>query len=299
MKTKRRMICILVLVIMMAGMLSVPGGAVMHIESNKTPQGVGTAVPVPEQNGAAESADEEENDQPVDVVTSVSANGILSVSIDTENTGRMKVKITKGNETLYYDVDSDYHLNIPLQMGNGSYTVKVFSHVQGSDYQAVFSEDFVFAAEDPNDVFLASSEIVNFAESQNIDSLTNQVVDGATEEMEIATRIADFVIAELKYDTQKAETLTADYIPNIDSVLADKSGICYDFAAVTASMLREAGIPAKLVMGYRSDSDLYHAWNEVLIDGEWVVVDTTWDNVMNNHHMSVQNPGLYSAEKVF
>lgn len=292
------MICIILLIVMMAEIMPVPSGTAEHIESNKTPLGVGTAVPVPEQDEPTGSA-EEDNSYPVEVTTRVSESGILSVSISTENTSRMKVKVTKGNETLYYDVDSDYQVNIPLQMGDGSYTVKVFCHMEGNDYQAVFSEDFAFMAGNPNDVFLASSDIVNFSESKIIFSLTDQVVDGATEEMEIVARITRFVIEEFEYDAQKAAKLTTDYIPNIDSVLNDKSGICYDFAAVTASMLREAGIPAKLVMGYRSDSDLYHAWNEVLVNGEWMVVDTTWDNVMNNHQMSVQNPGLYSAEKVF
>lgn len=293
------MICILLLVAVMSAMVPVPRGEVTHIENNKTPLGVGTAVPVPEQGGSAEATADEDYSHPVEVTTLVSDSGVLSVSIDTQNTARMKVKITKGDETIYYDVDSDYQVEIPLQMGDGSYTVKVFSHLEGNDYQAVFSEDIAFASENPNDVFLASSDIVNFSESKTLDSVTNQVVDGATDEMEIVERITNYVIDELEYDTQKAATLDANYVPNIDNVLSDKSGICYDFAAVTASMLREAGVPAKLVMGYRSDSDLYHAWNEVLVDGEWMIVDTTWDNVMNHHHMSVQNPGLYSAEKVF
>ena len=58
------------------------------------------------------------------------------------------------------------------------------------------------------------------------------------------------------------------YIPNPDSTLEEGAGICYDFAALTASMLRSANIHAKLVKGYSTYTPVYHAWNEVLIDGE-------------------------------
>ena len=76
------------------------------------------------------------------------------------------------------------------------------------------------------------------------------------------------------------DIITFGYIPNIDSVLSEQKGICYDYAAVLASLLREAGLPAKLVMGYREDMDAYHAWNQVLADGRWITVDATYGAVM-------------------
>ena len=44
-------------------------------------------------------------------------------------------------------------------------------------------------------------------------------------------------------------------------------------------MKRSEGIPIKLVKGYSRYTDVYHAWNEVFINGKWVVVDTTFDSV--------------------
>ena len=52
-------------------------------------------------------------------------------------------------------------------------------------------------------------------------------------------------------------------------------GICQDLTALAACMLRVQGIPAKLVIGYADRS--YHAWNNVLIDGEYVMLDVTAD----------------------
>jgi transglutaminase-like putative cysteine protease len=47
---------------------------------------------------------------------------------------------------------------------------------------------------------------------------------------------------------------------------------------VFGGALRSLGIPARLVMGYPPEKpDLYHAWNEIYLDGKWVAVDTTFD----------------------
>jgi len=69
-----------------------------------------------------------------------------------------------------------------------------------------------------------------------------------------------------------------DYLPDIEKTYLEETGICYDYAALFAAMLRSIGIPTKLVKGYSKENpEVYHAWNEVLINGTWIVVDTTLD----------------------
>lgn len=50
------------------------------------------------------------------------------------------------------------------------------------------------------------------------------------------------------------------------------SGICFDYASLGAAMLRSVGIPARIVTGYVSPNDFYHAWIMVYIDGTWHTV---------------------------
>jgi len=73
-------------------------------------------------------------------------------------------------------------------------------------------------------------------------------------------------------------------LPNIDKTLTSGKGICYDFSSVFAAMLRSQGIPVKLVKGYTTNVEGYHAWNEVYNSetGEWIVVDTTYDVVIKD-----------------
>ncbi len=81
---------------------------------------------------------------------------------------------------------------------------------------------------------------------------------------------------------KKITTLTYDYVPDIDIILDESTGICYDYSVLLSAMLRSQGIPSKLIKGYCSFTDVYHAWNEVyMVDSEsWVVVDTTYDSYM-------------------
>ncbi|MFF2634397.1 transglutaminase domain-containing protein, partial [Microbacterium sp. NPDC058021] len=43
-------------------------------------------------------------------------------------------------------------------------------------------------------------------------------------------------------------------------------------------MMRSLDIPTKLVMGDSAYVDEYHAWNEVFLNGKWVIIDTTVDS---------------------
>ena len=63
------------------------------------------------------------------------------------------------------------------------------------------------------------------------------------------------------------------YLPDVDSTLSEKKGICFDFAALMCCMLRSQGIPTQLVIGYADAC--YHAWNRVYVDGQWRLIDTT------------------------
>jgi transglutaminase-like putative cysteine protease len=56
----------------------------------------------------------------------------------------------------------------------------------------------------------------------------------------------------------------------VDAILASGTGICLDYAAVMASMLRSQRIPTRLEVGYAQDA--YHAWISVY------TADTGWLN---------------------
>lgn len=101
----------------------------------------------------------------------------------------------------------------------------------------------------------------------------------ATSDLEKVSKVHQFVIEHLEYDEAKAANPPANYLPNLTTILEQGTGICYDYAAMFAGMLRSLDIPTKLVMGDSTFVEQYHAWNEVYIEetGEWLTIDPTVD----------------------
>lgn len=72
--------------------------------------------------------------------------------------------------------------------------------------------------------------------------------------------------------------------PSLDALLADGRGDCYEFAALFSALAEAAGFESRVVTGLAWAGDerggfAPHAWNELLIDGHWLSVDATWDQV--------------------
>ena len=65
----------------------------------------------------------------------------------------------------------------------------------------------------------------------------------------------------MPFFSAKAASVKSGYLPDLDQVMAEKKGICFDYAALMTAMLRSRGIPCKLVVGYAGTA--YHAWISV------------------------------------
>lgn len=209
--------------------------------------------------------------------------GNSKVGIDASNTscgyvmvkymgsvGKIKVQITKGGLTYTYDLNARNAYEVfPLSEGNGSYSVKVFENVQGNQYSQAFSQDINVSIANPFDPFLYPNQYVNFSAASAAVQKGAEIAAGAGDAIGVVNSIYSYVVGNTTYDTAKAQTVQSGYLPNVDQVLASRTGICFDYAALMVSMLRSQDIPAKLVVGYTGSA--YHAWVNVYIDGiGWV-----------------------------
>lgn len=205
------------------------------------------------------------------MISSGANEGIVEVSY--ESTAKVKVEVFKDGTSYYYDLDGNDVF--PLQMGNGTYRVSVLENIDASRYKVVRRENI--AVEMPSDTapYLASVQNVKW-------KIGDQAIIKAAEleSEDTLSAIYSYLVSYIKYDYAKIDTLSPGYLPNIEDTFASGRGICYDFSALLASMLRSRGIPAKLVMGYTPNAVGYHAWNEVYVNGRWVVVDITYDSQM-------------------
>lgn len=210
--------------------------------------------------------------------------GNAKVTVDASNTkegyvmiqytgsvGKIKVQITKsGKDTYTYDLNARAAYEVfPLTEGSGTYSIKVFENVTGNQYSQALSQDISVSLASEFAPFLYPNQYVNFTTGSAVVSKGAEVAAGAADQVGVVTNVYNYVINNIKYDTALANSVKSGYLPNVDQVLAKKSGICFDYAAVMTAMLRSQNIPTKLVVGYTGD--LYHAWVNVYIDGTgWV-----------------------------
>lgn len=234
--------------------------------------------------------------------TNLAGKGIIGIQTDVAGNEKLKVKVCRGENAVYYNINPNQMIKVPIQMGNGTYQIELYQNISGTEYAKLFSRDIDVTLENENDVFLFPSQIVNYEGSANSKGLAEQLVQNAGSDAEKLNAIYEYVVQNMTYDYDEINRIDSTYIPNIDNILESKKGICYDYAAVMASLLREAGIPAKLLMGYRSDTEDYHAWNQALVDGRWITVDATWDSVLKQNgqpYTMEKDAGLYRTEKYF
>jgi len=194
-----------------------------------------------------------------------------------------RVKTRVQNSDLKYDYDLFGRENFeyfPLQLGNGNYKVLVFENITGNRYRQVKARNIKAEIKNPLDVFRASVQTVKWDPEMKIIRKAAELTKGLKTDKQKITAIYNFVVDTFSYDYDKINKIDLTYVPDIEKVYEEKSGICYDYAAVFAAMLRSQNIPAKLIKGYTDLVSGYHAWNEVYLAEEdrWMVIDTTYDS---------------------
>lgn len=204
---------------------------------------------------------------------------------------KLKIRITKDDVTYTYDHNvSGEEEVLPLQMGSGAYTVSLYKNVVGSRYTRISEIHIKAEMQDANSVFLCPSQYVNYSEDSEAVKKSMEICEGLETDLEKVEAICKYLKNSLVYDYVRAITISKSYLGDIDGCFETRMGLCLDIAALTACMLRVQGIPTQLVIGYVGDK--YHAWNQVLIDGEYMLVDVT-------AQMSVVSGKDYITERIY
>ncbi|MEY8461130.1 transglutaminase-like domain-containing protein [Eggerthellaceae bacterium 24-137] len=206
--------------------------------------------------------------------TSAVSEGYVGAAAQSDS--RLKFQVTKGEMSYNYDLPGDNTpIVVPVNMGDGPYSFRVMQNTSGNNYVELFSvvENVKLSGETAP--FLVPNMFVSYDESSAVVAKARELAQGAANQGDVVRNIYEWVVANITYDHDKAAELASatGYVPDPDATLASGTGICFDYASLGAAMLRSLGIPCKVVTGYVSPDDVYHAWNMVYIDGEWVSVE--------------------------
>lgn len=184
---------------------------------------------------------------------------------------KVKLQISGSNRILYtYDLHKGSYDTFPLTSGDGSYQLNIYEHVRNSQYSLAMNKTISVKLESSLLPYLYPNQYVNYSAGSQTVAKGAQLAVGAKNQLAVVQNVYTYVISHITYDTQKANTVTSGYLPVVDNILSSGKGICFDYAAVMATMLRTQNIPTRLEVGYASGG-IYHAWVSVYLEQQgWV-----------------------------
>lgn len=188
---------------------------------------------------------------------------------------KVKLQITGPDETTYtysLNVDTPTEEVFPLQAGDGEYLVNVYENIEKNQYTMVFTQPIEVALNNEFKPFLYPNQYVTFDKDKKAISLGAELAYSCDSDLDVVSAVYNYVINNIVYDYEEAESVQSGYLPDIDEVIETKKGICLDYAALMTSMLRSQSIPTRMEVGYAGTA--YHAWLSTYIE------DIGWVNGM-------------------
>lgn len=206
---------------------------------------------------------------------------------------KIKLQISKDDKKYNYDLTSSDYTAFPLQMGNGIYTIKILSQIEGTKYAVVASTQKEVTIQDEFSVYLYPNQVVNYGPDSIVVNKSFELTKDDKDNLTRIYHLFEYTVDVLDYDYEKADYVSDTYVlPNLTQAIENGSGICFDYASLLAALCRIQGIPARVIVGW-TDIE-YHAWVEIYLENEgwinpkvyfakkdWSLVDPTFSDSGN------------------
>ncbi len=181
---------------------------------------------------------------------------------------KMQIKYP-GAVTYTYNLVSDDYEAFPLSSGSGTYEITILENVVDTSYLISLTTTIDVNITNSFGPYLYPNQYCNFTSSSQVVAKASKLSETANSDLDVVANVYNYVISSITYDYDKAQTVPSGYTADVDAILSSGTGICLDYAAVMASMLRSQQIPTRLEVGYVGDA--YHAWISTYIkDVGWV-----------------------------
>jgi hypothetical protein len=112
-----------------------------------------------------------------------------------------------------------------------------------------------------------------------VNSIIGQIIKDGMTDYEKELKIHDYMVLSSKFDY---DNLIANTVPPESftpyGLLINGAGVCQAYADSAKLLLNAAGIECEVITGTADGSS--HAWNIVKLDGQYYMLDVTWDDVI-------------------
>ena len=130
--------------------------------------------------------------------------------------------------------------------------------------------------------------------NKKVETVISENIKDSMSTIEKIKAIHDYIINNTEYDTLKTENINdTTYKSNTAyGVLIEGYGICSGYSDAMKLFLDELNI-----VNYKVSND-QHIWNLVLLDGEWLHLDLTWDDPVSDKNITRDNYFLISTDNL-
>ncbi|MDR1705232.1 MAG: transglutaminase-like domain-containing protein [Clostridiales bacterium] len=199
-----------------------------------------------------------------------------------------------GGRTQFTQMKADGNFAIlPLVGGDGTYTIQFVEILDSSGKSLlILQTEVAVTLADELSPFLIPNIEIDYRYAPDTVAGGALLTAASTTGLEKIAALYNYVSDNFTYNYDLADLIAAGalqtYSPNLDQVLAAKTGICYDMASVLVAMCRSQGIPCKLVKGVTTQAP-YHAWVSVYSE------EVGWINDI----VSIDDPGWKMMDPTF
>lgn len=237
------------------------------------------------------------------------SEGYIVVSYSGSNP-KVKLQITgPDNVTYTYNLHGGEEV-FPLTASSGSYDVGVYENTSGTQYSPVLSEKLDVDITNEFGPYLYPSQYIDFDSNSLPVAKSKDISYYCSSDVEVVQGVYNYIIENFTYDYDKAQNVQSGYLPVVDEVFKTNTGICFDYAAVMATMLRSQSIPTRLEVGYIDEA--YHAWISTYIkdvgwvngiiefDGkDWKLMDPTFASTSSSPMDFISEDSKYLTKYVY
>ena len=147
-------------------------------------------------------------------VSNISQGYFIAQSDSSDLTCSLQIISPSG--VLYsYFIAPGESATVTFTEGSGDYTITGYQQVQGDQYAALYSETVTVQLENDFLPFLYPNQYVNFTPDSKASQLALSLIDEDTVDVDALQQIYDYVVSNLTYDYEKADTVTTGYLPAV------------------------------------------------------------------------------------
>lgn len=245
----------------------------------------------------------------VTIDASHTSEGYVAVNYKGNNP-KVKLQLTGTDDITYtYNLHGGNEF-FPLTSGSGTYAFGVYENIEGTTYSTLFTQSIEVTINNEYGPFLYANQYVNYENAIATIEKGCELAYSADTDLEVVENVYNYIISTFTYDYDKAATVKSGYLPVVDQVFNDNTGICFDYAAVMATMLRSQNIPTRLEVGYIDD--VYHAWISTYIEdmgwingiiefdgSDWTLMDPTFASTSSSPKDFLASEDSYLTKYIY